>query len=74
LTPPSDSRAHAAAIPGAKLVELHGAGHCAMLEQPEEVNAAIRDLVVSADATPAPTARPTRRAKHAKTAEPQAVS
>jgi pimeloyl-ACP methyl ester carboxylesterase len=45
LTPPVDARTLAAAIPGARLVELRGAGHCAMLEQPEAVNAAIRDLV-----------------------------
>jgi pimeloyl-ACP methyl ester carboxylesterase len=48
LTPPSDSRALAAAIPGARLLELRGAGHCAMLEQPEAVNAAILDLITSA--------------------------
>jgi pimeloyl-ACP methyl ester carboxylesterase len=54
LTPPAHARAIAAAIPGARLLELHGAGHCPMLEQPDAVNAALRQLVESAvDTTPA---------------------
>jgi pimeloyl-ACP methyl ester carboxylesterase len=54
LTPPEQSRAIAAAIPGATLLELRGAGHCTMLEQPAAVNAALSDLVtaVAAAATP----------------------
>jgi len=48
LTPPENARTLAAAIPGSTLLELRGAGHCAMLEQPEAVNAAIRDLVTKA--------------------------
>jgi pimeloyl-ACP methyl ester carboxylesterase len=45
LTPPSDSRATAAGIEGARLLELRDAGHCTMLEQPEVVNAALDELV-----------------------------
>jgi len=44
LTPPENARKMAAAIPGSKLLELHGAGHCTMLEQPEAVNAALTEL------------------------------
>ena len=44
LTPPENARKIAAAIPGSKLLELRGAGHCAMLEQPEAVNAALYEL------------------------------
>jgi pimeloyl-ACP methyl ester carboxylesterase len=54
LTPPHQARAIASAVPGARLLELRGAGHCAMLEQPEVVNAALNDLVSSvATVTPA---------------------
>ncbi|MDQ1698842.1 MAG: hypothetical protein QOG34_705 [Frankiaceae bacterium] len=49
LTPPAHSRAIAAAVPGARLLEVRGAGHVAMLEQPEVVNAALRELVASVD-------------------------
>jgi len=45
LTPVSDSRVIAAAVPGCRLLELDRAGHCAMLERPEAVNAALLDLV-----------------------------
>lgn len=58
LTPPHQARAIAAAVPGSRLLELHGAGHCAMLEQPEAVNAALRALVETAAATPGPAAYP----------------
>jgi pimeloyl-ACP methyl ester carboxylesterase len=44
-TPPSASRAMAAAIPGARLVEVPRAGHLAGLEQPEEVNHALYQFV-----------------------------
>jgi pimeloyl-ACP methyl ester carboxylesterase len=47
LTPPAHARAIAAAVPGAKLLEVRGAGHVPMLEQPEVVNAALRELVES---------------------------
>ena len=48
LTPPENARKIAAALPEAKLLELRGAGHCTMLEQPDAVNAALRDLVEQA--------------------------
>jgi len=40
-TPPSEMRVMAAAIPGAALVEIPGAGHLAPLENPAAVSAAI---------------------------------
>jgi pimeloyl-ACP methyl ester carboxylesterase len=61
LLPPSHSRALAAAIPDSRLLELKGAGHCTMLEQPDAVNAALSELLLSvadervqAEAVPAP--------------------
>lgn len=45
LTPPDVARAMAAAIPGATLVEIAGAGHLPTLERPEETNAAIQELL-----------------------------
>jgi pimeloyl-ACP methyl ester carboxylesterase len=48
LTPPKNARAIAAAVPGSQLLELHGAGHCTMLEQPAAVNGALFDLVTKA--------------------------
>jgi len=51
LTPPAHARAIAAAVPGARLLEVRGAGHVPMLEQPEVVNAALRELVESAVTT-----------------------
>src|SRR3954462_2932875 len=48
LTPVSDARVIAAALPGSRLLELDRAGHCAMLERPEAVNAALLDLVATA--------------------------
>ena len=47
LTPPENARAISAAIPGSRLLELRGAGHCAMLEQPDAVNAALYELAAS---------------------------
>jgi pimeloyl-ACP methyl ester carboxylesterase len=44
LTPTTDARIIAAAVPGSQLLELERAGHCAMLERPEAVNAALLDL------------------------------
>ena len=44
LLPPKHARRIAAAVPHARLLELRGAGHCPMLEQPEAVNAALYDL------------------------------
>jgi pimeloyl-ACP methyl ester carboxylesterase len=51
LTPVHQARAIAAAIPGSALLELRGAGHCAMLEQPDAVNAAIGELAERVAAT-----------------------
>ncbi len=42
LTPPDESRAMAAAIPGARLEVIPRAGHLANLESPDAVNAALR--------------------------------
>jgi pimeloyl-ACP methyl ester carboxylesterase len=42
LTPPAESEAMAAAIPGARLEVVPRAGHLANLEQPDAVNAALR--------------------------------
>ena len=41
LTPPADSRALAAAIPGARLVEIPGAGHFSNLQAPAAFNEAL---------------------------------
>lgn len=45
LTPPSEARAMQAAIPGAELIEVPGAGHLAPFEAPEPVNRAILDFL-----------------------------
>jgi 3-oxoadipate enol-lactonase len=45
VTPPSESRAMATAIPGAKLVEIPGAGHLSNLEQPAAFNSALAEFV-----------------------------
>jgi pimeloyl-ACP methyl ester carboxylesterase len=47
LTPPAESEAMAAAIPGARLEVVPRAGHLAGLEQPAAVNAALRRFLVS---------------------------
>jgi pimeloyl-ACP methyl ester carboxylesterase len=44
LTPPAEARAMAAAIAGARVVELPGAGHLANLEAPEAFAAALATL------------------------------
>jgi pimeloyl-ACP methyl ester carboxylesterase len=64
LTPPAHARRIAAAIAGSRLLEVRGAGHVPMLERPEVVNAALRDLLDGVAATaPAPkgTKTPSRR-------------
>jgi pimeloyl-ACP methyl ester carboxylesterase len=45
LTPLKYGRFLASAIPGARLVEVAGAGHFPQLEQPEAVNGAIREFL-----------------------------
>ncbi|HET6817278.1 MAG TPA: alpha/beta hydrolase [Mycobacteriales bacterium] len=62
LTPVTDARVIAAGVPRSRLLELDRAGHCAMLERPEAVNAALLDLVAQVE-TPA---KPRRRAKAAR--------
>jgi 3-oxoadipate enol-lactonase len=54
LTPPSESQAMAAAIPGARLVSIPGAGHLAPMERPRAVAAALADFFASALASPGP--------------------
>jgi pimeloyl-ACP methyl ester carboxylesterase len=45
VAPPAVARAMAARIPGARYVELGGAGHLAPLEQPEGVTRALREFL-----------------------------
>lgn len=71
LTPVEGAREMAAAIPGSRLLELRGAGHCTMLEQPEAVNAALRDLVTVATEAAAPAA-PARAARTRTSAKKRA--
>jgi 3-oxoadipate enol-lactonase len=47
MIPVEESRKMAAAIPGAKLVIIPGAGHLANLEQPEAFNAALSEFLTS---------------------------
>jgi pimeloyl-ACP methyl ester carboxylesterase len=47
LTPPDEARRMAAAIPGARLVELAGAGHLSCLESPAAFNGAVAELIAS---------------------------
>ena len=47
ITPPADSQAMAAAIPGARLVTITGASHLAPVEQPDQVNRALRDFLTT---------------------------
>ncbi len=48
LTPPADSEAMAAAIPGARLVTVPGAGHLTPMERPGAVSAALGDFFAAA--------------------------
>jgi pimeloyl-ACP methyl ester carboxylesterase len=45
ITPPDAAEEMARAIPGARLVIVPGAGHLAVLEQPDAVNAALEDFL-----------------------------
>lgn len=49
LTPPAVSRKMAAAIPGARLLELENAGHLSNIEAPDAFNACIREFIVGQD-------------------------
>ena len=48
LTPPADSEAMAAAIPGARLVTIPGAGHLAPMERPKVVSQVLEDFFAAA--------------------------
>ncbi|MDR7487139.1 MAG: alpha/beta fold hydrolase [Armatimonadota bacterium] len=50
VTPPDAARAMAAAIPGARLVVVPGAGHLANLERPEAFTAAVREFLADLEA------------------------
>jgi pimeloyl-ACP methyl ester carboxylesterase len=45
IIPPADAQAMAAAIPNSRVVTVSGAAHLAPVEQPEAVNAALREFV-----------------------------
>ena len=45
VTPPDTNRALAAALTGARYVELRGAGHASYLERPAAFNAAVREFL-----------------------------
>ena len=47
LTPPEHSRAITAAIPGARLALVPGAGHLLTMEQPQRVNALLREWMAA---------------------------
>ncbi|HEX9148807.1 MAG TPA: alpha/beta fold hydrolase [Thermoanaerobaculia bacterium] len=47
LTPPADSEAMAAAVPGARLVRIPGAGHLSPMERPKAVAEALADFFSS---------------------------
>jgi len=54
LTPPADSEAMAAAIPGARLARIAGAAHLTPMERPGAVAAALGDFFAAALRTPTP--------------------
>jgi pimeloyl-ACP methyl ester carboxylesterase len=47
LTPPEHSRAITAAIPGARLALVPGAGHMLTMEQPQRVNCLLREWMAA---------------------------
>lgn len=47
LTPPRDQRALAAAIPGARLALVDGAGHASAWERPDAVAAVLADFLAA---------------------------
>ena len=57
LIAPALSREMAEAIPGASLVELDGCGHCANLERPDQVNAALAGWLAARSFSPSPPPR-----------------
>ena len=54
LTPPTDSEAMAAAVPGARLVTIAGAAHLTPMERPGAVAAALRDFFAESLSSPEP--------------------
>ena len=46
ITPPAVAEKMQQAIPSARLAVIHGAGHMTCMEQPEQVNRAIRDFLL----------------------------
>lgn len=54
ISTPDEMRAIARAIPGARLVEIAGAGHMSPLEKPAEVSAAMMDFLGATSATDGP--------------------
>jgi pimeloyl-ACP methyl ester carboxylesterase len=50
FTPPARSHEMAAAIPGARLLELEHGSHTAPIEEPDVVNSAIAELLSTIDA------------------------
>jgi pimeloyl-ACP methyl ester carboxylesterase len=65
ITPPSHSRTIAAALPNAELVMVPDAGHQAMMERPELVNAPLLRFIDAALSDPKPRRRRRRRAASA---------
>ena len=51
ISPPAEMRGLAAAIPGAKLVEIPAAGHLSPLEDPAAVNAAMAEFLATLPAS-----------------------
>jgi pimeloyl-ACP methyl ester carboxylesterase len=47
LTPPAISRKMAAALPGARLLELPATGHLSNLENPAAFNACVREFLTA---------------------------
>jgi 3-oxoadipate enol-lactonase len=45
ISPPTEMREIAQALPDAKFVEIPGAGHMTTLENPDAVNAALREFI-----------------------------
>jgi pimeloyl-ACP methyl ester carboxylesterase len=62
ITPPSHSRTMAEALPNAELVMIPHAGHQALMEQPELVNAPLLRFIDAALAEPRPRHRRRRKA------------
>jgi pimeloyl-ACP methyl ester carboxylesterase len=61
ITPPSHSRTMAYALPNAELVMIPDAGHQAMMERPELVNAPLLRMIDAALSQPTPTRRRRQR-------------